>query len=125
MADNARVLLFRVDPIQANRIESLCKRLGIRVSKIEPAQYSQTLGYLAGIPGFPEGETPYTGPDFPSEMMVFAGMSDRLDRFLAEYKQAAVPPIGLKAVITPHNIFWSAEDLYKELVQEHQLFQKP
>lgn len=125
MANNARVLLFRVDPIQANRIEGLCKGLGIRTSSIKPAQYSQTLEYLAGIPGFPEAETPYTGPDFPSEMLVFSGMSDRLDRFLAEYRKAAIPPIGLKAVITPHNILWSAEDLYKELFQEHQLFQKP
>lgn len=124
MANHAHVLLFRVDPIQANRIESLCKRLGIRISKIEPVLYSQKLGYLAGIPSFPKEEKAYTGPDFPSEMMVFSGMSDRLDQFLTEYKKAAIPPIVLKAVITPHNIFWSAEDLYKELFKEHQLFQK-
>ncbi len=124
MANSARVLLFHIDPIKANRIESLCKKLSIRTSKIEPALYSQKLGYLAGIPGFPKEEKSYTGPDFPSEMMVFSGMSDRLDQFLSEYKKAAIPPIGLKAVITPHNIFWSAEDLYKELFKEHQLFQK-
>lgn len=124
MANNAHILLFRVDPIKANRIESLCKKLGIRTSKIEPAKYSQTLGYLAGIPSFPKEEKAYTGPDFPSEMMVFSGMSDKLDRFLTEYKKAAIPPIGLKAVITPHNIFWSAEELYKELFKEHQFFQK-
>lgn len=124
MANKAHVLLFHIDPIKASRIESLCKKLGIRTSKIEPALYSQKLGYLAGIPGFPKEEKPYTGLDFPSEMMVFSGMSDRLDQFLSEYRKAAIPPIGLKAVITPHNIFWSAEDLYKELFKEHQLFQK-
>lgn len=124
MANNACVLLFHIDPIKASRIESLCEKLGIRTSKIEPALYSQKLGYLAGIPGFPKEEKPYTGLDFPSEMMVFSGMSDCLDQFLSEYKKAAIPPIGLKAVITPHNIFWSADDLYKELFKEHQFFQK-
>ena len=57
-------------------------------------------------------------------MMVFSNMADMLDQFLSEYKKAGIPPIGLKAVITPHNIFWSAEDLYKELFKEHQYFQK-
>lgn len=56
MANKACVLLFRVDLIKANRIESLCKRLGIRTAKIEPSLYSQKLGYLAGIPGFPKEE---------------------------------------------------------------------
>lgn len=125
MANQAHILLFRVEPIKAGRIEGLCKKLGIGVSKIAPAMYSQKLGYLAGIPGFPKEEKPYTGPELPAEMMVFSGISDRLDQFLAEYKQAAIPPIGLKAVITPHNIFWSAEDLYQELFKEHQFFQKP
>lgn len=124
MANHAHILLFHVDAAKANRIESLCKRLGIRTSNIKPALYSQKLGYLAGIPGFPKEEKPYIGPDFPSEMMVFSDMSDRLDQFLSEYKKAAIPPIGLKAVITPHNIFWNAEDLYKELFKEHQFFQK-
>ncbi len=124
MANNARVLLFHVEAVKASRIESLCKKLGVGTSKIEPAQYAQKLGYLAGIPGFPKEEKSYAGPDFPLEMMVFSSMSDRLDQFLSEYKKAAISPIGLKAVITPHNIFWSAEDLYKELFKEHQFFQK-
>lgn len=124
MANNAHVLLFRVEPVKAAQIESLCKNLGIRTSKVKPSDYSQKLAYLAGIPGFPREDTDYTGPDFPSEMMVFSNMADRLDQFLSEYKKAGIPPIGLKAVITTHNIFWSAEELYKELFKEHQFFQK-
>ena len=124
MSNGAHVLLFRVEPIKAAQIESLCNNLGISTSKIGLADYSQKLAYLAGIPGFPREDIEYTGPEFPSEMMVFSNMADMLDRFLSEYKKAGIPPIDLKAVITPHNIFWSAEDLYKELSKEHQAFQK-
>ena len=124
MANNAQILLFRVEPVKAAQIESLCKNLGIRTSKVKLSDYSQKLAYLAGIPGFPREDIDYTGPEFPSEMMVFSNMADRLDQFLSEYKKAGIPPIGLKAVITTHNLFWSAENLYKELFKEHQFFQK-
>ena len=124
MANNAHILLFHVEPLKAAHIESLCKSLHIRTSRIKPSEYSQKLGYLAGIPGFPKENSAYTGPEFPSEMMVFSNMSDTLDSFLSEYKKAGIPPIGLKAVVTPHNIFWSAADLYEELFKEHQFYQK-
>ena len=124
MGNNAQVLLFRVEPVKAAQIENLCKNLGIRTSRISLSDYSQKLAYLAGIPGFPREDITYAGPEFPSEMMVFSNMADRLEQFLGEYKKAGIAPIGLKAVITPHNIFWSAENLYKELFKEHQFFQK-
>ena len=122
--NNMQILLFHVEPLKAAHIERLCINLGIRTSRIKQEDYSQKLAYLAGIPGFPRENIDYTGPEFPSEMMVFANMADMLDRFLSEYKKAGIPPIGLKAVVTPHNIFWSAVDLYEELFKEHQAFQK-
>ena len=121
MAEKAHILLFHVEQRKAGQIESVCQSLGIRISKIKPSSYSQKLGYLAGISGFNRRNTVYSGSDFPSEMMVFSGMdSGMLDHFLEEYKKASIPPIGLKAVLTPHNIFWSAKELYQELFKEHQ-----
>ena len=122
--NNMQILLFHVEPLKAAHIERLCINLGIRTSRIKQEDYSQKLAYLAGIPGFPRENIDYTGPEFPSEMMVFANMADMLDSFLSEYRKAGIPSIGLKAVITPHNIFWTAEDLYNELFKEHQYFQK-
>lgn len=120
MTDTARILLFHVASDKAGQIENLCRKLRIRTSKVAPSSYSQKLGYLAGISGFRRENIAYSGPDFPSEMMVFSGMnSDRLDCFLEEYKKAFIPPIGLKAVLTPHNLFWSAANLYRELCKEH------
>ena len=125
MANKAQILLFHIEPGKTKQIEAICRPLKIQVSKIKPSSYNQKLGYLAGISGFNRENTTYTGPEFPSEMLVFSGMdSDLVDTFLAKYKEASIPPIGLKAIVTPHNVFWSAVDLYKELFKEHQQFMK-
>jgi hypothetical protein len=53
-------------------------------------------------------------------MLVFSGMnSGQLDDFLAAYKQTGQKPIDLKAVVTPGNIFWDADALFRELMREH------
>ena len=55
--------------------------------------------------------------------MVFSGTdSTQMDAFLADYKQTGAASIPLKAIITPHNIFWTAEALYQELFKEHLRF---
>lgn len=123
MANKAQILLFHVEPGKAKQIEAVCRSLKLQTVKVKPSSYNQKLGYLAGITGFNRENTTYQGPDFPSEMMVFSGMdSDTVDAFLAKYKEASIPPISLKAILTPHNVFWSADNLYKELFREHQNF---
>lgn len=123
MANNAQVLLFHVDAKKAVQIEGICRPLKIKVNKVKMSSYPQKLGYLAGISGFNRENITYTGTELPSEMLVFSGMdSDTVDCFLAAYKKASIPPIGLKAILTSHNINWSAEALYKELYREHMSF---
>ena len=120
MANNTKVLLFHIEPATCRQIESICRSLHIQTVKVKPTSYEQTLGYLAGISGFNRQNKTYTGPEFPSEMLVFAGMdSELVDAFLDAYKKASIPPIGLKAILTQHNIFWTATALYRELFQEH------
>lgn len=121
--NTSKILLFHVASKKEKQIDQICNSLHIKTVKIKPTSYSQKLGYLAGISGFNRENISYSSPDFPSEMMIFSGMdSDLLDSFLALYKEKAIEPIGLKAVLTPHNIFWTAEALYKELLREHQSF---
>lgn len=125
MANKPCILFFQIEPVKAKQIENICRTLKIQISKIKPASYSQKLGYLAGITGFNRENITYSGAKFPTEMLVFSGMdSDILDLFLEKYKEAGIPPIGLKAILTSQNIFWTAEMLYKELWQEHHSFQK-
>ncbi|MDD7669048.1 MAG: DUF3783 domain-containing protein, partial [Agathobacter sp.] len=62
----------------------------------------------------------YDGPDFATEMMVFSGMNpQQVDAFLAEYKATGGQPVALKAIVTPHNVFWTADALFRELMKEH------
>ena len=123
MVNKAKILLFNIETTKTKQIESICRNLHIQTVKVRPSSYGQTLGYLAGISGFNRRNAPYNGPEFPSEMLVFCGMdSDLVDAFLDAYKKASIPPIGLKAIVTPHNIFWTAESLYKELLKEHTTF---
>ena len=92
----------------------------IQIKEISRKDYNQKLGALAGIQGFAKEKVIYNGPDFPLEMIVFSGIdSAQIDSFLADYKQTGAQPVPLKAIITPQNIFWTVEALFKELWKEH------
>ena len=98
---------------------------GIRQRKVTGGEYNQKLGYLAGIAGFNKEPGASVKGALSGEMLVFSGIdSDGVDAFLASYKETGAAPIGLKAILTPHNVFWSVEQLYQELMKEHVMFQK-
>ena len=117
------ILCFHLSKDKDSGIADICRRFGIRQKRIALRDYGQKLGYLAGIQGFAREAGNYTKPELQAEMLVFSGMdSEQVDTFIAAYKEAGLTPIGLKAIVTSHNIFWSAEQLYRELVQEHLSF---
>lgn len=121
MKNSAKLLLFNMNEIKAALIGSLCGGMGIRPVKIYRQQYGEKIGALAGIPAFDLSGAPCQGADFSEEMMVMCFFEkETLDAFLDAYKAAGLPPIGLKAVLTPYNAAWSAEKLYRELKKEHQ-----
>jgi hypothetical protein len=120
MASKPTILLFHIEPAKSKQIETLCRSLKIQVIKVKMTSYAQQLGYLANIDGFNRKSGSYQGAEFPAEMMVFSGIDDTtLDTFLAKYKEASIPAIGLKAILTQHNIFWTPEELFRELFKEH------
>ena len=114
------ILMFGLDKDKEKAIRTVGSRIGAVPVNKERRDYSQKLGTLAGVQGFSRDKTVYSGPNFPAEMLVFSGMnSTQVDVFLAEYKKTGVPAVGLKAIVTPHNVFWTAEALFKELLKEH------
>lgn len=118
--DYKKVLLFQVEKEKKKQIVALCRTLEITPVIISRGQYEESLGALAGIDGFTLSGKGYGGPPLDTDMMVFSGISsDALDIFLKEYKRAEIAPIPLKAVLTKHNIFWNARQLYDELYKEH------
>lgn len=114
------VLMFQLDKTREEAVRAVCGVIGATPVVIVRKDYCQKLGTLAGVQGFKRDKTVYNGPGFPAEMLVFSGMdSEQVDEFLAEYKKTGATAIGLKAVVTAHNVFWSADELFRELLQEH------
>lgn len=127
MKEKKQILCFSVEHKKETRIQDVCRKLGIQTKTVSGEQYGCALGYLAGIPGIPvigqdedfQGRPPLSSP-FMAEMLVFSGInSDELDVFLEAYKDAGIPPVPLKAILTPTNVFWSAHKLYRVLWAEH------
>ena len=114
------ILTFGLGKEKRKAVRSIAQKNKIQIKEISRKDYNQKLGALAGIQGFAKEKVIYNGPDFPLEMIVFSGIdSAQIDTFLADYKQTGAQPVPLKAIITPHNIFWTVEALFKELWKEH------
>jgi hypothetical protein len=119
-----KLLAFRIEKEKHTALEAVCTDLGIDLIDVPRRDYAQKLGTLAGVKGFSRDKAAYSGPELPAEMLVFSGVgSDELDEFLAAYKKTGLAPVGLKAVVTPGNIFWDADTLFRELMREHRTFQ--
>lgn len=114
------ILTFGLGKEKIKVVRSIAQKNRIQIKEISRKDYNQKLGALAGIQGFAKEKVIYNGPDFPLEMIVFSGIdSAQIDSFLADYKQTGAQIVPLKAIITPQNIFWTVEALFKELWKEH------
>ena len=112
--------LFRELNDMGNTIVMITHDLGVDVTAVNRRDYGQKIGTLAEISGFHKNGKIYNGPDFAMEMLVFSGMdSQQVDAFLAEYKATGLPPVALKAIVTPYNVSWTADALLRELLKEH------
>lgn len=117
------ILLFELKENKLEKLLEICNILGITTRQIQPKDYRQKMGYLAGIRGFSREHAVYSGGALPTEMLVFSGMdSDQVDSFLAAYRESELEPIALKAQLTPHNVRWTPRELFSELMKEHLAF---
>lgn len=119
---NPTLLLYHLDDRKGAKIRLLCMKLKIRAVSVKPEQYLAPIGSLAGmIDG--SGLT-YSGAELEREMLVMAGFSQSLlDAFLQGFRKDKIPPVPLKAVITPTNLNWNSLQLYTELCREHAAMQ--
>lgn len=116
----AKILLFGVNTQKDRAVCVAAEKIGADVTVVNRRDYGQKIGVLAGISGFHKDGKSYLGPDFATEMLVFSGMlPEQMDTFLAEYKATGLPPVALKAIVTPHNVSWTADALFRELLKEH------
>lgn len=106
-------------------VEQALLPLGIALVTITPPQFLQTVGYLAGVKGFPSKKLSPLEilPEISQELMVMCNFTEEtLDMLLGAMKSGMVPRIALKAMLTAQNCFWTFAQLFQELYEEHQHF---
>ena len=102
-----------------NQVKAVLVQMGVRIKNIDQDQIGQTIGYLAGIPGFEKKEEGTENVPIREEVLVmkdFAG--SRMDQLFLGLRRAKVPSGALKAIITDSNVNWSFYQLSQELVKE-------
>ena len=76
------VLLYQIKGTKtAVLLKPVLLKLGIRVRIVEPEQYLQSIGFLAGNKAFAESPEAYDGAGFDEPMMVMRPSSSELDLF--------------------------------------------
>ena len=142
------VLYYTPQPTKQSRtLKGILVRMGIRIRNISQQQINQTVGMLAGMPGFEEtpdaenntlaenktnadvlsdtdsaANTAETSADhsISEEVLVLHQFSEqRLDALLHALRKANVR-IALKAIVTEQNCGWTFYQLYEEIRQEHE-----
>lgn len=112
------VLLYNLNNEKGGKIRRMCLPLGLRSRLVEPAEYGLTLSQLV------EGqtpETPWAGECFSDELLLLVNCpGPLLDRFLQGFRRNKIPPVGLKAVLTPTNSGWTSLELREELAKERE-----
>lgn len=123
------LIMYKINELSKEKqVVNLCRKLGLKTRKLKDSDAKITVGTLTGNGkknASPDNQmlntanqNVPTGYSLP-ELIIFSGLKDnKLDEFLAEYKKMGIAPIGLKAVVTIHNVNWTMYELAEELVRE-------
>ena len=89
---------------------------------IAPEEAGQTVGCLAGYPGFSAKEAPIS-PAPETECLLMSSFADKqVDQLLAALRQEKIS-ISLKALTTPTNQKWTVVQLLEHLEEERRAYQ--
>lgn len=115
------VLLYNCSGPQWSKLRQVFVMQKLRMKAVEPGQYGLPLAQVLEGSGEPAG----VEEEFSDPMLVFCSLTGpQLDRLLGAMKRAKLPPIPLKAVLTPTNRDWTSQQLWQELRREHQSMQE-
>lgn len=115
------VLLYNCSGPQWSKLRQVFVMQKLRMKAVEPGQYGLSLAQVLEGSGEPAG----VEEEFSDPMLVFCSLTGpQLDRLLGAMKRAKLPPIPLKAVLTPTNRDWTSQQLWQELRREHQAMQE-
>ncbi len=117
-----QVLFYQFnDQEKLTSLRGILEKLHIHSQLLPEAAYRQKVGYLLGMKGF--SAVRQTEDDdfvFPHEVMILHNIKNkRLDMVLAAMREAKIPPVRFKAVVTPFNTLWTLRRLCETMQKEH------
>ena len=113
------------DPERLRQIRRYLNRQKVKTRIVTAPEFLHPLGYLFEIPGFHPSSQFNLGSNFSEEMIVLKDFSSaQMDDFLAFFRENQIPPVALKAMLTPVTQHWSSIQLHDELSREHTLMHK-
>ena len=113
-----QLLLYNLKNEKGKQIEEVCFSLHIGVLHIQPEEYLEQIGALAGFNGFSKKEAPACGVVFDDEMILFGELLPKEIHTVLDALRNAHLHVALKAALTRHNIHWNSLQLHKELLDE-------
>ena len=116
------ILCVNMEKGRLMRFSFLAMAWGVRVRAVDDRELGQTLAALCGLEPMRENAPSIRIKD---EMMVMAFFPDGLiDQWLLAMRKSGLPPVRLKAVLTPTNRAWTCGQLHAMLSQEAAFFAK-
>lgn len=119
------ILLFGFDEKKKAEMKRALLPLKMKIKVVEPEEYHQQVGYLAGNKEIAPKENTDKSEieEFEQEMMVMAWVSSgQVDQVLQVMRKQGIGRIFYKAVLTQQNQYWDCVTLYEELKKEHAMY---
>lgn len=114
------VLLYNFSAERQSGVRRALAPLHIAAAAVPKEQFGCPLGALLGADGFEKNETP-AKEAFDDELLIMSGFdSAEMDIFFRAMRKHGVGYVPYKAIVTPVNIHWPADELYRAVRADHE-----
>ena len=123
----AKLLIYQMEEARMQALEGLCEALAVQSIRVDRASHRAPIGLLSGTAdpkGLSAGAAGMAGRGaaeaIDEEMIVMSDFTQKQFYALLDGLKEISLKIGLKAVETPYNRYWTGEMLQAELKRERQ-----
>lgn len=114
-----KVLFYHLDENVQNAIVTILKQLDVETKEIFQEDAVQQMGYLINLPGY-QKKNEKSEVELTEPFLFFAHFSmEQLDIVLEIFKNAKIPYIPYKAMLTNDNVVYTFEQLYTNVENEY------
>lgn len=115
------ILAYNFSAERMQFLKLACMMIKVPVKMVNKDDFTQPVGFLAGLPNISRIEPKETDIVLEKEMLLLCNLNrPDIDRLLSAIRKGKLQQVSLKAVLTPYNANWTGLELYKELSQEHE-----